>query len=489
MTLSKLALNLRYWVGSFLAIAILSFATDLFAQSAVLVPPFGGSKPQGLHDLAVRLLEDDGFTVAEGGDSLTDDAPESDVARVAGNRRAIAVVFGKTALTKVYWRSTFKVHDGSTGKKVGEATVQGKSFNGLQKAYKEKLISELMPLFEQCSSGDSPAPATAKPPAGSTADDSFFADKTTSEPPAAAEEPAASTDSDTDGDTNSDSDGESAALDLGPDEREQRRDSLKKTEAFAVTLGPSFALRNWSVNDPLRDAQDGALLPAHDVPAMGFRAGLLVFPAAFFSEGAARHLGLQVHYAMSLLGQTSVENVTRDPNDTSRDTTLQSFDVGLHVRLPFDALTLGIIGAYGFDATLIDGPKTAVAVPDVQTDFVRAGLLTQIAFGKTTSGRLELGYRHVLGFGDEPPQLQAAGWFPHALGHGFDGRLELRQMFSNVFGLALGGELAQYTIDFDVQPDDVANASNASATAPPLAGGATDRYLRFDLSAVVSLGK
>ena len=62
-------------------------------------------------------------------------------------------------------------------------------------------------------------------------------------------------------------------------------------------------------------------------------------------------------------------------------------------------------------------------------------------------------------------------------------------MFSSSFGLQLGGELNQYAIDFNVQPDHVSNAAAAGRPAPPVAGGATDRYLRFDLSAVVSLGK
>jgi hypothetical protein len=62
-------------------------------------------------------------------------------------------------------------------------------------------------------------------------------------------------------------------------------------------------------------------------------------------------------------------------------------------------------------------------------------------------------------------------------------------MFSSAFGLSLGGEINQYTIDFNVQPNHVSNAAAAGQSAPPIAGGATDRYLRFDLSAVVSLGQ
>jgi hypothetical protein len=444
--------------------------------NAVLVARFQGSKPQGLRDLTVQLLEADGFTVAPGGESLSGDSGEYSVVSAARKTHAVAVVLVTTGLTKTSWRSTITVRDGASGKSVGEATITGKSYKGLQKAYKQNLVTELMPLFEKCSAEES-----SSKPAASTSDDSFDSK------PAAEEDPNELPPED---EPTSEAEGEASAdLDLGPDETQQRRDSLKKTEALSLTLGPNLTLRSWSINDPLTNAGDGPLLPAHDVPAMGFRAGLLVFPAAFFTDSVARHIGVQVNYAMSLFGQTNVENVTRDPNDKVRDTTLQSFDAGLHVRIPLEPLTLGIIGGYGFDAIVIDGTKTSVAVPDVQADFIRAGVLAQLALGKATFARLGLGYRHLLGFGEEAAQLQSANWFPKSLGTAFDARLEFRQMFSPSFGLQLGGEINQYTVDFNVQPNHVSNASAAGQPAPPIAGGASDRYLRFDLSAVVSLGQ
>lgn len=469
---------LRNVLAAFMALLITLSPHFSHAQgNAVLVARFSGSKPQGLRDLTIQLLEADGFTVAPGGESLSADSGEYSVVSAARETHAVAVVLVTTGLTKTSWRSTVTVRDGATGKSVGEATITGKSYKGLQKAYKQNLITELMPLFEKCS----PEEPAAKP-AASTSDDSFFEEKPAKEDPnelPPPDEPAAS-----EGDEEA-----SDELDLGPDENQQRRDSLKKTEALSLTLGPNLTLRSWAINDPLTNAGDGPLLPAHDVPAVGFRAGLLVFPAGFFTDDVVRHIGIQVNYAMSLLGETNVENVTRDPADKSRNTTLQSFDAGLHVRIPFDPLTLGVIGGYGFDAIVIDGSKTAVAVPDVQADFIRAGLLAQLAFGKATFARLGIGYRYLLGFGEEAAQLQSANWFPKSLGTALDARLEFRHMFSSSFGLQLGGEINQYAIDFNVQPDHVSNAEAAGGSAPPIAGGATDRYLRFDLSAVVSLGR
>ncbi len=484
MAPSKSAFVLTRWFAYCLTIVLLLQGSTAWAQdNAILVPPFQGSKPQGLRDLAVKLLKDDGFTVVEGGSGLTAAAGDYSVSDAATDKRAVAVLFVTTSLTKVYWRSTLVVRDGSSGKSVGETTIQSKSYRGLQKAYKDNLVSELIPLFEKCSAGDDKSNAAAASASTATADDASFDDKKGKETEEDdwSSEPSNS-ESGEDGET-------STELDLGPDESEQRRNSLeKKAEALSFTLGPNMVLRSWTINDPLTEANDGPLLPAHDVPAVGFRAGLLLFPTAFFTDNVTKHIGLQLHYAMSLLGETNVQNVTRDPNDTVRDTTLQAFDVGLHVRLPFEPLTLGLIGAYGFDSLVVDGPKDRVAVPDVRAEFVRAGILAQLGFGKTTFGQLGLGYRYVFSFGEEAPQMQSANWFPAALGQGFDARLELRQMLSSTFGLVLGGEWNQYAIDFNVQPDHVSNAANAGLSAPPIAGGATDRYLRFDLSAVVSLG-
>lgn len=479
----RFCLTLRHLVAAVVALVVTLTAQHAIAQNnSVLVGRFQGSKPQGLRELAVKLLEDEGFTVASGGEALSGDSGEYEVVRTARETHAVAVVLVTTGLTKTSWRSTVTVRDGATGKSVGEATISGKSYKGLQKAYKEKLVTELMPLFEKCSAEES----SSKPAA--TSNDSF-SDEKEAVPEDPNELPPEDEPASNGEEADEDDEAASEDVDLGPDESEQRRDSLDKTEALALTLGPNLTLRSWAISDPLTNAGDGPLLPAHDVPAVGFRAGLLVFPAGFFTQDMVRHIGIQVNYAMSLVGETNVENVTRDPNDKVRDTTLQSFDAGLHIRIPVKPLTLGIIGAYGFDALVVDGSKTAVAVPDVQTDFIRAGLLAQLALGKASSARLGLGYRYLLGFGEEAAQLQSVNWFPESRGTAFDVRLEFRQMFSSAFGLQLGGEINQYTIDFNVQPDHVSNASAAGRPSPPIAGGATDRYLRFDLSAVVSLGK
>lgn len=461
-----------------LAVVCSSISSLALAQSNVLVAPFQGSKPQGLRDLAIQLLEADGFTVAPGGENMSPEAGEYEVTRTAKEKHAVAVLYVTTGLTKTSWRSTLKVRDGKSGKEVGEATISAKSYKGLQKAYKEKLISELMPLFEKCTEDESSSASAA--PAATKSDDDWD-DKPAEETPANELPPP--------DDASSDSAESAASLDLGPDENQQRRDSLKKTEALSLTLGPNLVLRSWEIQDPLTSANDGPLLPAHDVPAVGLRAGLLVFPAAFFTNDLVKHVGVQLDYAMSLVGQTNVENVTQDPDDKMRDTTLQSFGAGLHVRIPLDPLTLGVVASYGFDALSVDGSKDRVAVPDLQTDYIRAGLLAQLALGKSTFARLALGYRHVLGFGQEAPQLQSSFWFPEALGKGFDARVEFRQMFTSAFGLALGGEYNRYAIDFNVQPNHVSNAAEAGQPAPPIAGGATDAYMRFELSAVVSLGK
>lgn len=501
MAHSKRVTRLLQWLLAGITFVVSLSGGNAWAQDrAILVAPFQGSKPQGLRDLAVKLLEADGFTVTEGPGDLTVKAGDYTVSRAAQDGRAVAVLFVTTALTKVYWRSTLVVRDGSSGKTVGETTIQAKSYNGLQKAYKEKLVTELMPLFEQCGE-DEPAPAavttTAPRREERTRQESQSRRKEQTarreqQPRERDPEPARESEQDDWSSASNDQDdaksGETESV-SSPSDHDRRRDRPKKPEALRLTLGPNLVMRSWAIKDPLTNANDGALLPAHDVPSVGFRAGLLMFPTAFFADDITKHVGFQVRYAMSLIGETNVENVTRDANDQVRKTTLQAFDAGLHIRIPVEPFTFGIIGAYGFDALTVDGTKDRVAVPDLRAEFIRAGLLTQVAFGKSTSGSLELGYRNILGFGTEAPQVQSARWFPSALGTGFDARVELRHMFSTAFGLTLGGEWNQYAIDFNVQPDHVANAADAGLPAPPIAGGATDRYLRFDLGVVVSLGK
>ena len=151
MAHSRLLLRLawRIWLTAIVAVAIFSSTEPAMAEgNAVLVGRFQGSKPQGLRELAVKLLEADGFTVASGGEALSGDSGEYEIVRTARESHAVAVVLVTTGLTKTSWRSTVTVRDGATGKSVGEATLTGKSYKGLQKAYKENLVTELMPLFQ-----------------------------------------------------------------------------------------------------------------------------------------------------------------------------------------------------------------------------------------------------------------------------------------------------------------------------------------------------
>jgi len=454
------------------------FATPLSAQTntRLLIPPFQGAKPQGLRQLTVELLGADGFetvNVNKPPRLRTKDA-DSKFASAAAEHEALAIVLASTSLNKKRWRTVFSVREGKTGKAVGEMELSSTWYPGLQKAYREDLVSQLRALLDK-----------ATPAGGATADEADAKEDVKkaareeepeeSEPPADAEtdEPAAEAEPEATVDEASSPQG--AASSTG-------------TAALIFNIGPGGVLRNWNINDPLNDANDGPLLSAHSAPTVGLRVGLQVFPAAFFTQDSIRHIGLEFQLIRSFIGDTNVANVTSDPDDESRRTTIQSYFAGLHIRIPAGRLQFAIVGGLGADALEIEGSKTQVAVPDIDAQFVRGGLNGRFAFLPTTSAQIGVGYRHVLSLGDEPTQVQAPLWFPNARGTGLDVRLELLHQFSSWFGLSLGGGLTHYALDFGVLPERIEEAEDAGQPPPPIAGGATDVYTAFDLNAVFFLG-
>ncbi len=449
--------------------------------NTLLVPMFQGSKPQALRDLTVELLVADGFDVVEleVTPTLTPKAANTAVSSAARRHHARAVVIVSTELSKKEWESVVTVRDGESGKTLGKFEIAAATFPGLQKDYRKELIDQLLPLLEQATGESAAAAPVAKTPEPKP--EPKTAPKPEPEPvakaesderaapePEAEEVPEAEPPADTEEEPEADAD-----------------DKGKKAEALALYVGPAFMMRSWTINDPLTDANDGPLLAAHSAPGFGLHAALRLYPAAFADQPIVRHLGLLVDFSRTLASKTGVENVTNDPDDTARDTTIQSFLVGLHVRIPAGPLYLGVLAAYGIDSLTLEGSKDEVAIPDVSASFVRAGLNADWDIGSATRVGLALGYRIALGFGEDKGQLQSAEWFPDTVGGAFDGRLEIRQMFSPMFGVSLGGGLTRYTLDFAVGPDHVEAADDADLPSPPIAGGATDMYTSIDLNAVV----
>lgn len=480
------------WVGLVLSWSGVAVAED---GSTLLVPMFQGSKPQGLRDLAVELLIADGFDVVEleVTPTLTAKAANTAVSSAARRHHARAVVIASTELSKREWESVFSVRDGETGKTLGKFEIAAATFPGLQKAYRNELVDQLLPLLEQASGGGTPvAPvakesepkATPKPASPSQSKKSV---KVEPEPAAPEEEARAS-------ETEEESEPEPEEPEAEESEPEPEKepsdaasddDEGKKAEALAIYVGPAFMMRSWTIHDPLTDANDGPLLAGHSAPGFGLHAALRLYPAAFADQPIVRHIGLLVDFSRTLASKTEVENVTNDSDDATRNTTIQSFLVGLHVRIPVGPLYLGVLGAYGIDSLTLEGEKERVAVPDVSASFVRAALNADWDITSSTRIGLAGGYRIALGFGKADGQLQSAAWFPDTVGGAIDGRLEVRQMFTPMFGVSLGGGLTRYILDFSVGPDHVEAADDADLPAPPIAGGATDTYTSLDLNAVV----
>lgn len=469
------------WVGLLLCCSGTALAQE---NSTLLVPAFQGSKPQGLRDLAVELLIAEGFDVVEleVTPTLTNKASNDSVASAARRLRARAVVIALTELTKRDWKSVFTVRDGESGKTLGKFEIVGATLPGLQKAYKRDLVAELLPLVSAASGGAGPvAAANAPEPKPEPKPEPATEPAKAQEPapqPARDEEPKADEPADEPAEESGEAsdEGEAAA---------NEKDDQDKAEALVLHVGPAFLMRSWKIHDPLTNANDGPLLAAHSVPSFGLHAALRLYPAAFANQPIVRHLGLWVDYARSFGAKTGVENVTDDPDDATRATTIQSLLVGLHARFPLGPVQLGVLGAYGLDSLSLEGSKADVAIPDVSASSVRAALTLDVNIGSSTRVALVGGYRIALGFGGDEGQLQAPEWFKNTAGGAIDGRLEVRQMFTDMFGMSLGGGLTHYVLDFGVAPEHVQEAEDADLPSPPIAGGATDTYTSIDVNAVV----
>jgi hypothetical protein len=486
---SKLRGNMRTfqsWIRVVVLGLLCSWSAVALAEDSktLLVPAFQGSKPQGLRDLAVELLVADGFDVVEleVTPTLTPKTNNSSVANAAGRHHARAVVMASTELSKREWESSFTVRDGETGKTLGKFEIAAATFPGLQSAFRRDFVDLLLPLLEQ--SSGAAAPSVKKEPKPEPKP----VTKPEPEPepqPVKAREPIRPKPSDEPHDAEPSPE---AQPDEEPsDEAAPAADEGKPNQAEALVLhvGPAFLMRSWEINDPLTNANDGPLLAAHSAPGFGVHAAMRLYPAAFVDQAVLRHIGIILDYARTFASQTNVENVTNDSDDGTRDTTIQSFLVGLHVRVPLGLVDLGVAGAYGFDSMTLAGSKAEVAIPDVSASFIRAVLNGDLNLGSSTRIGIALGYRFALGFGTDDGQLQAANWFPDAVGGAMDGRLEVRQMFTKMFGLSLGGGLTYYVLDFAVGPDHIEAAEDANLSAPPVAGGASDMYTSVDLNAVV----
>ena len=485
--LSRIKRLLVLVCAGFVLTSVLGAQAFAQANTRLLIPAFQGAKPQGLRTLTVELLTSDGFEVVSETPKLSRKASDSTFADTAAEHEVLAVVLAQTTLDKKSWRTTFTVREGQTGKVVGRTELSSTWYPGLQKAYKESLVARLMKLLEQCQPAPSSAATTTV-----AATKSEETDAETSPGPVTSAKPAQASGSDSENKNKTEAEAESTSETEPEHEPETPKNASERAAMAApgliLSIGPAGALRSWTINDSLTEANDGPLLSAHSAPALGLRVALQLFPAAFLTQDSVRHIGLDLRFTRSFVGQTNVANVTNDPDDELRDTVLQSYFAGLHVRIPVAPLQLGLTAGFGEDALTIEGSKEAVAVPDIQAQFVRGALNARFQFIPTTSAQFSIGYRHVLSFGDDDSQLESPLWFPATEGTGLDARLEVQHLLSPWFGLMAGVGLTHYALDFNVGPSRVEQADDADQPPPPLAGGATDLYTTFDVSAVFVVG-
>lgn len=178
------------------------------------------------------------------------------------------------------------------------------------------------------------------------------------------------------------------------------------------------------------------------------------YPAAHFEGGVVAHVGITASYEQAFLIESKA-------GGEAYDTRSREWQLGLHGRVPLDALELGVDVGLGEHTFEVDDDPNLPLVPDVSYRFVRGGVEARYRTGKLLVGG-SFGYRHVTDAG----AIATAAWFP---------RLEVAGLDAGAFAghavlptlHVLGGVLyRRYWYSLNPEPGD-----------PRVAGGALDSFI------------
>jgi hypothetical protein len=406
----------------------------------MMVRPFDGPKAKALNERVVKVLEEQGADLVPAGfEGPTAMESDADYAGVAARLNIQAFILGQSTNDNTGWTLKLSVRQGSDGTVVGNGEFKASWFPGLL----TKIDEELIPTLEKALSG-------AKVPEGVT------------EEPAAEATPAA----------------------------EEEKPRPKPLELDA---GAGFVFRNYTANNPVN--LPGVLQTRDQSGGMAnLRIGAAFYPAALFTKEFLANIGLVGNFERSLGGKTQAGD---DPTDTlpegDLDTTLQSYDLGLRVRLPISDHELGFSAAYGAhqfeiadDGTDSD-PTVAETdpklVPDVDYAYVRIGAdFTYKMQPYFLTG--DVGLRVINSAGKDPGQIQNDRWFPRSDVGGVDFGLNAGYAVSERFTITVGMDFRNFFYTMNSRLEDFGLAADARR---PIAGGANDMYFAGVVAARYSL--
>lgn len=430
------------------------------SEAGVMVRPFDGPKSKTLHDAVVEALEGAGVILIPAGfeeGAKLGDAPEPyvDVARKVGIK---AFLHGKTSMSKKSWTLQLRVRNAADGTIIAEPALSAGWLPGLKK----KIDAELMGVLEKHLAATS-MPKTAE-------EVSLVADSEVS----------------------------LTGIADHPGHAAGARAPTGAHSPFDASLGAGALFRKLSYNKPVGDYYEHGL-QSPDLLAPTLRAGVHVYPGAWYVDGPAAHVGLAASYYRTIGGST---NVIAGGTTHSFTTTFTELNIGLRGRIPLRSkLELGLNGGWGLQTMVMEGDNEELptedrgdpgVVPDSSYTYFRFGPDLSFEFGVP----LEVGllYRTPT-LSSEDGYFAEDRWFPNAAAIGIEVYARGTYPLTDTLGLLIGIEARYYGIDANAgsYADNTDPGGNAHPVNPTLsdnrdglihsvAAGANDTYLGGFLS-------
>jgi hypothetical protein len=404
------------------------------APDATLILKFEGTRADTIRERVRKALTKDGIAMAPEdlqGDRKFAGAPGEYV--VFGQETGVrAFIQGTVTGTSKNWSVALTVRSAKTGGVVGEAELSAKNLPALLREIDEKATEVLGTPLSKTERAPSPKPAPT--------------------------------------------------VELAPDfsaDGEDDADDGKLPSPLELNLGVAFMVRNLSYTDPLADAYNFPLVPHENVGLVAPVGELRWYPGAHILRGVIAHIGIDVAFRRSLIGNTVAFGA-------DFPTTFTEFLFGIRGRFPLKRGELGVYAGLGSQSLEIqdDNKQPAGAtegdpgiVPDVSYGLTRFGFDAKLPlFDKFTA---EPGlYVRLVNFGDtQAGQLTEPRWFPNATADGVDARVAVAWQWSETISFKAGIDYRRYGLQMNTDSASSFEVNSTTNLQNAVAGGAVDSYV------------
>lgn len=427
-------MKLRLALSTLALATCLALAGGASAQDRAIVLEFSGPGSGATRQAVVDAIEQGGWQVVSeselaGASARTGADPAS--TEVAAEVGAAAVVDGRVSRRGRRFSLRTTVRDASSGAVLSEDSFRGRNAQGLRSDVRRDFFDRAGGAMaggsvpSAAASGATRAVPRAQPEAAPVREDAF------------------------DGDDGADDEVRASSGAVGP-----------ALTPLWVAVGVSGFSRDFSYTDDLFLALRPYQLPI----GWAARAQARWYPAAHFTQDFAANIGLDVSFGAAL-GLRS-----RQRDGTTFGTDSLDFRAGADVRIPIDAVELGIGFGYGihtYSLGVAEDGNTA-QLPNVEYNFLRPAIRARIEVGAGIYTDASFGWRVLTGTG----ALGSSEWFPRNSGSGFDLGAWLGWESDMGLGVRAGFEMQRYFFSMNPEPGDT-----------HIAGGAADQFLAgsFDL--------